>query len=133
MAGVPCDGLLKIVHCAVERFPIALHPEITSFDVELVGLRVHRMGCGKAGVFFGGELHLNRLRDSTGYVILEGNHIAQVALVGLGPEVPFRRSLHQIGSDAQAVAGPHHGAFHQGVHLQLVRDFGEWLAGGHSR
>jgi hypothetical protein len=59
--------------------------------------------------------------DATGNIVLHGEHVAQVPVVSLCPVVAAGRRVHELGGDAQPVAGPAHAALQDVAHAEFAR------------
>ena len=100
-----------------------------ALQARLVRLRVHRARAREAGVFLRRQLQLDLARDRRDDVVLEREHVAQVALVPLGPQLRLGVRVHELRGDPHPVAGAQHRPGDQRVHAQLLGDLVRWLVG----
>ena len=62
-------------------------------------------------------------RDGDGVELaLQGQDVAQVAFVLLGPEVRVRSGVNQLRRDPHAPVRPQHRAFDDGIDVERLRD-----------
>src|SRR5262249_42870267 len=102
------DRLLKIANRFVHGALGPLHPEIPSLEIELVSLRIDLAATGESRMLFRRKLYLDFLRDRASDFVLQDQHVAQVSLVCLGPEVPVATGMNQLSADPNLVTHPLH-------------------------
>jgi hypothetical protein len=59
-------------------------------------------------VFLSGDRDLDFLRDRLRHVALQAEHVAQVAIIGLRPEMFVGCAANQLSANANAVAVAYH-------------------------
>ena len=96
-------------------------------QVRFVGFRIDAAGGGEARLLPWRHLHPDAGGHVPRYLSLHSQHVAQIELVRLCPEMAFRRHLNQVGRDADPLSGVEHGAFQNRLHLQLLRNLTQWL------
>jgi len=68
----------------------------------------------------GKEPNLESGNDALGDFVLDSEDIHELAVVSLGPNMPSRGAIHQLGSDPNSVSGLSHTAFDYIVDIQLA-------------
>ena len=71
------------------------------------------------------RLGLELLRDCFGDLTLNGEHIRQIAIVGLRPEVRVGSRVDQLRVDADTVAVALHAAFKHMGNAELLADLAQ--------
>lgn len=61
-------------------------------------------------------------RDRRRQFVLQRQHVARVPLETLGPKIPVRPSIDQLGGDPNLVAGSKHRALHDRVDVERLSD-----------
>ena len=69
------------------------------------------------------ESDLQLARDGRGDLVLDGEHVAHLSVVALGPQVVAVGHLDQLRRDAQSVPGLAHAALEHRVDVELRRYF----------
>ena len=98
-------------------------------QVRFVSFRIDRSRSGEAHPLPRRHLHTDPPGHVPRYFSLHADDVAQIELVALCPQMPFRRRLNQIGRDANSLSGVEHGAFQECVHLELPRNLRQGLRG----
>jgi hypothetical protein len=75
-----------------------------------------------AKIFRSIDLRLDRRDDGLGDLILHREHIGEIAVVALGPDMAAGCDIVQLRGDADAVAALAHAAFEQVSHAKLLGD-----------
>ena len=75
-----------------------------------------------AEIFGGVKLRLDRGDDRLGDLVLHGEHVGEVAVVALGPEMAAGGDVVELRGDAHAVAALAHAAFEHVADAELVGD-----------
>ena len=119
---IPADGILQIGQPQLHPFPGPPVDAVLSLEVELVGLHVRGRLLPDLPTLLVGQLGLERGRDLQRHVALDGEDVGQLAIVGLGPEVPVRLDVDQLGDDPHPVPGPPDAALEQRGHVQDLTD-----------
>jgi hypothetical protein len=98
--------------------------EFARLQVQLVRVQVFRVGThhDHARRLVHAEGAAQRRDDSVGDLVLDGEDVVQLAVVGFRPQVAILHRVDQLGSDAHPVAGLAHAALEDVVDLQLARD-----------
>src|SRR5208282_1711497 len=95
-----------------------LIPEVPSFQVGLVSLRVYDLWVPQHSLFplidRGPDLLGNRASDA----VLQCQCVPHISLKALAPYVPFDGHRDQLGSNPNSFARTQHGSFHYGSYLQ---------------
>ena len=113
------DGPLEVLDAAVQ---VGTAPVVAAADVRLVRFDVDRSRAGEAGALLRCERDLDLIRDGARHLALQVQHVAQVALVGVCPQVPVRGRMDELRRNAHPLACSHHRALDDTVHAQLARD-----------
>src|SRR5712664_1492919 len=108
VVGVELDGLAIVVNALlqIETIEVIVCPQIV-----LVRRGVYRLHLRCWGWLGPPQLGFDLLADCRGYLILQGEHVGEVAFISIGPEMPIVRGADQLRSDAHTIAGALYGAF----------------------
>jgi hypothetical protein len=87
-------------------------------EVEVVGLEVLRRHRGQRIAFADSQLDPERLDDRPRDLLLHGEDVGQLAVIGLRPELVPILHTHELGRDPQAIAAPPHAALEHGADIQ---------------
>ena len=98
-------------------------------QISFVGLRIDAAGGGKPRALLSGDLNADLIRDCARDVALELQHIRQITLVIVRPQMRIRRRVNQLRRHPHAPTGPLHCSFDHCIHIQFMRDLWEQLAG----
>ena len=90
--------------------------------------RVDRPGARQMRLFLGRQGDPDLAGDVVGHFALQGQDVAEIALVTPGPQGVFRRRPDQSGGDSHPLARAHNRAFDDRVDIEFTRDVGERLA-----
>src|SRR3546814_19372819 len=71
------------------------------------------------------SLHLQRIDDAAGDVVLDREHVLHLAVVGFRPEVRVGSGIDQLRRDAHVLAGAAYAAFEYRADAQLSRHGGD--------
>ena len=71
------------------------------------------------------ESRHQRGADGSRQFVLDGEHVVEIAIVGVGPHRGAVAGVHQAGGDAQPVALAPHAALHHVADAQFLRDLGQ--------
>src|ERR1035437_4368573 len=107
------NGLRKRVAGASS---IKLTQEIRSFEVEDRDFWVDRMLPSELGLILRRLAGPDPLGDLARLFALHGQHVAQLPVVALRPQVPIRGRMNQLGIDAHLTTRPGYRSFNKGVH-----------------
>ena len=113
--GVELDARLELLDGAVERGPWAPIELILSTQICVVG-RGRRRRQGPRGRS-GHHVPLEPPSHRFGNFALQRQHIANVAIEGLGPEVKAVSSLHELGGDPILVGHHANGSLEQDTNV----------------
>ena len=80
------------------------------------------MRSDQAGMLLSGDLDLHSARDGLCHLALEGQYVAQLAVVLIGPDVLVGCAPNQLGVHTNPVALPYHRTFDEGVHPKHFGD-----------
>lgn len=89
--------------------------------------RRHSFDGGKVLLLLRRKLKTNLTSNGASNVILERKNIAQIAIVGLGPEVLLIGKSNELSRNANAVSGMQDGAFDDGINAKFAGDLRERL------
>src|SRR5512133_1740676 len=95
-------------------------------EVRIVGLRVHHYWGSRGWSLV--QVDTDLLGDGVSYLILHYQHILQIALVALCPQVLVAGRLNQVGSDANSITPAQHCAFDHRIDIQFTRNLRQRLA-----
>ena len=98
--------------------------EVAAPQVVLVGLRPDRTGTRETGLRLGRQRHRDGPGDGPGDLALQDQHVAQLAVIGLGPDVALVDDLYELSGDPHALAGAPEAALEDVVGPQLLADRG---------
>ena len=105
----------------LERLSGVLPPELAGLQVQRIGL-----GIGRARLRRGAEQFDLQLPDHVGRdLVLDGEDVVELAVVGLRPQLGAGRRIDQLHGDPHRVAGPAHRAFQYVRHVQGAGDVGD--------
>ena len=97
--------------------PVAL---LGSAKHEIVRLEHFGRRPAEADLLGLGELHRHGANDLLGDLVLEGEDVADLAVVALGPEVIAGGRVHELRRDAHAVARTLHAALQDVAHAEVA-------------
>src|SRR5207245_5974234 len=95
-------------------------PEVTSPQVVLVGLPAHRTGARQPGLRVRRQGKSDGPGDGSRDLALQDQHVAEVALIGLGPDMGLVDGLDELSGDAHALTGAAEAALQDVVRSQLL-------------
>ena len=125
---IALNRLFEIVDRLFEVVAGSLVPEVSPLEVRLVRLGIDEFVVLQRGLFLRVEVDSNLLRDRSRDPVLQCQHVAQIAVVRLGPQVPVIACLNQLRRNPNLIAGAEDSAFYHSVHVQLAGDLGQRLA-----
>src|SRR5688572_2761757 len=102
---------------------------MAAFQEGFVRSRIHWTTLRQPRLFLRRELNLYLVSDGAGDVALKREHVTQIALVLLAPEVCVGRGVNQLRRDSNAAVRPQHGALDDGVDVERLGNLGQWLTG----
>ena len=91
-------------------------------DDQAPGVDAVRLLAAGAKSFFGIKMRLDRSDHLLGDLVQHGEHVAQLAVVLLGPDVLAGLGLDQLAGDPDAFACGAHAALEHVAHAELARD-----------
>ena len=123
--GILPDGLLEVAlrrlqgHSRCELICEVIAPT----QVRFIRFGVYRTRRAQLRLNLGTQLcaHLNG--DRFRHVVLQFQHIAEIALVGFCPKMPVARSVQQLRGDSYLLPGLHDRPFHNRIHVQFFCNF----------
>src|ERR1700682_2945516 len=121
IAGVLVDRFLEMFDSLAQAGFGSPVPVISSFQIIFVGADWDRPIGTQLAALFRCEM-ADLLSNVADDVALQAKDIAQIAIVALGPEMLVGGAVNQLRADSHAVAGPFHGAFHNGIYVEFLRD-----------
>ena len=127
VGGVDLDRLLEAGDRLLEAVERPLAPVVAPLEISLEHFRRHRFGRRQLLVVGGGEPAADLARHRARHLALHRQHVADVALVALRPEVLLGVGADELQRDAHAVAGAQHRALQDVVDAELAGDLGEQL------
>jgi hypothetical protein len=105
VARVLRDGLLEEARGPLERVPRALVPQVAALEIQAVCLEV----CGRARDerpgFLAAELEFECTHDRSCDLVLHGEDVSELALVGLAPELVAVGGVDELRPHLEAVPG----------------------------
>lgn len=116
------NGLLQVRDACLQTVDSASRGK--SSEIIVVGFRIHYPRALQGRLLLRGELDPDLTGNGTGHLILQPQHIAQVTLITLGPQVFVGGPVDQLSRDAHVVAGSHYRALHHGIDIQLAGNLG---------
>src|SRR2546429_426348 len=126
--GIGPHRLLEVLGTAAQQARLGPQAEeIAAFQVQVVRFRTRRRAPHQGGVGRFSERDLERAYDGPRDFVLHREHVLDVALVLLRPELIATRGVDQLGIHPDAAAGAPHRALEQRRNVQLLPD----LAGVH--
>src|SRR5581483_2978604 len=112
------DGLIEVINRLLPSQARVLIKEVLTFQIEAIRLWIDR----RRG-FMRSYQDINPPRDVGRDIVLEIEYLAHIAFIGFSPEVHVSRDLNQLCSNANAIAGAGHRAFHDSVDVEFAPDF----------
>ena len=125
---IALDRLVEILDRLFKVVTGSLVPEIPSLQVRLVRPRIHDFHVRERRPFLRVEIDPDLFGDRARDVVLQRERFAQIAIIGIRPQVLVVARFDQLGRDPNLIARAQHRAFHDGVHVQLARDLRQRLA-----
>ena len=71
-----------------------------------------------------GKLHRRGTNDAPSYILLYPENVFDLGVADLGPDVPARHRLGQLGVNANTIAGAANAAVEQIAHVEPLPDLG---------
>src|SRR5687767_15672964 len=94
---------------------------MAAFQEGFVRSRIHWTTLRQPRLFLRRELNLYLVSDGAGDVALKREHVTQIALVLLAPEVCVGRGVNQLRRDSNAAVRPQHGALRSEEHTSELQ------------
>src|SRR2546422_8299816 len=116
------NSLLNILSSVSEAFPRPLVVMVLSMQQQLKCLRVHGRRGRQSLLLLGRDLDFDLPSDCPRDLALQDAHIAQVALVALGPKVPVALAMDQLSGDTHSVTSTQYCPFYYRFHVTFPRD-----------
>ena len=82
---------------------------------------------GEPLLFLGREFDANFIGNGESQLALQGEQVAELALVALGPQLGVGAGIKQASCDLDSIARPLYGAFDNSVNIELACNFLERL------
>src|SRR6516225_596748 len=115
------DRLLEEAHSISESFSTALVPVITTLQIGFVSFRVDAPSLTEVRLVVRSQFDTNLPCDGLGDFGLQGQNIAQVAVITFGPKMSVREPMDQLGRDADAIPRAQYGSFDDSIHVKFFR------------
>src|SRR6267143_5977955 len=114
---VELDSLMVVVDAflQIEIIEVVVCPQVV-----LVRFDVHCLHLWRRGWLRTAQSAFDLLGDGRRYLILQGEHVGEVAFIRIGPEMPIVGGADQLGSDAYTIAGALYRAFDYGVGIEFT-------------
>ena len=96
---------------------------ILSFPIGIESFRIHHSRFRQSRSLLGRHLDADLVRDLSGDRALQCEYVAEVAVIGLGPQVCIIRGINQLCRDPHPVSGTLHRSFNHRVCSQVAGDF----------
>src|SRR5262249_7843676 len=87
------------------------------------------VAAGQAMRFVCGEFEPNLVSNGTGDLSFKPQHISEIAIISLSPQLRVCGRAAQLSTDPDPVTRPLHGSYDSSVHAQFTTDFGKRLLG----
>ncbi len=120
---IESERTLEAIICFGEILAGIASLEIPALQVEAVGFRIHR-SCRRGGGR-GQKRELQFLHDALRDLVLNLEHVLEIAIIGLRPNIYAVAGANQLGGDADGVAGFAHAALHDIGNVQGLGDFAD--------
>ena len=116
------DRLLEVLNPLAT--PLRGVPQVTvsALEIVLVGLQIPGGLLVKPGLFIGRELRLEGGREVQRHVRLDREHVGELTVVRLDPEVSVGFRVDELRDDAHPIANPPHAAFEERRDLESRPD-----------
>src|SRR6516225_5708297 len=122
------NRLLKIFYGFFRRLSAFKAPHRKeALETEVLRLWINWPGNSEEVLLLARQFDLNFPSHRLSYLPLHGECVADFAVVALGPQVFFGEGLEEIRGYAQVAARSRHGPFNHSIHVELSRDFRQWL------
>ncbi len=122
VAGIPLYRLLEVLDSFVHVLGGPLQAEVTALEEKLVSLPIDRAGTCQPRFLLRRQRNLDLSGDCVRHLALQGEDVAQVALVAVGPQVPVRGRMDQLRRDPHPLPGAQNRPLHHRIYVQLARD-----------
>src|SRR5208282_1120503 len=127
------NGLLKIANTLAHAFRRPFVPAYETLEVGLVRLRGNLETVGKPGLLGGSHLQANFRGDGIGDFILDGKHVAHVAVVSVRPAMGLIAHLNELRVNLHMIAGTQDASLQDIADVQLFPDLADRLVLDHGR
>src|SRR5713226_1907789 len=101
IVGIELDDLVVILNTLLQ---IKIIEIIICLQVKFVCLGAHSRGLGRWSWPWPAQPALDLLCDIGGYLILQHEHIAEIAVIAIGPEMPVVSGAYQLSSYTHTIA-----------------------------
>src|SRR5215469_17030434 len=101
---VSLDGLVEIIDSCSHAIRGSFIPKVSSFEIGLVGFRIHALRVLQDSLFVGSQLDPDLLGDGSGDLLLEQERVPQVALIALSPQVLVSSRQDQLRRNSNLVS-----------------------------
>src|ERR1700756_1145216 len=129
------DCFFEIGNTFFDLSPVAAFDEL-AFEIALIDFRCDMTSVNQSRTFLPCDRDFDSLGNRLRYITFQGEGVAQLAVVGLRPEVLVSRTTNQLGVDTDATSITYHRAFDQGINAQGLRNFWHghaWFFESHDR
>src|SRR3984893_9190506 len=105
VVGIEFDGLIVVLNTLLQIKTVEV---IISLEVDFVGLWAHSLHLGRRSWPWPAQPPFDLLGDIGGYLILQHEHIAEIAVIAIGPEMPVVSGANQLRGYTYTIAGAVH-------------------------
>ena len=125
---VRLDGTLEHAAGELDAAAAELVEVLAAAQVVVVGLDIGLLRLADGALLLVSQHATQRLDDVARDLVLDGEHVLQLPVVALGPELVAVGDIHQLGGEAQHAPGLANAALEDGVDLELLADGTDVLA-----
>src|ERR1700730_6070308 len=105
VVGIELNRLVVVLNTLLQIKTVEV---IISLEVDFVGLGAHSLHLGRRSWPWPAQPAFDLLGDIGGYLILQHEHIAEIAVIAIGPEMPVVSGANQLRGYTYTLAGALH-------------------------
>lgn len=120
--GVAGQRLIEVLQSAAEILLGPPVPEVPSLEIEGIGLEIVGRRLYQDGLLLPEQPHPEGSGDGTGDLVLNGEHVLRIPVVGVGPEEIPVGHVDQLGREPESPAGAPDAALEHGADLEPSSD-----------